>query len=196
MNEAWSVLHTRSIGCRIRTVKSQVECEVREVFFDLQEVFQIEHFVQCTGTVEVRHLTVGSMQSLRQVHDLRTQRSHTSTTTNPHHFLVGIKDRVEVSVRTAHDNLVTRFQSEDIRRSNTRHHIHKSRTLIFRFERRSSDTYCQHDTVTFGRIVGHRVSTDCFLIVLTLQAQQTKFLPCRQILFTNQALVDILVIVH
>ena len=36
-------------------------------------------------------------------------------------------------------------------------------------ERWSSDTYCQHDTVTFGRIVGHRVSTNCFLVVLTFQ---------------------------
>ena len=173
-----------------------MECEVREVFFDLQEVLQIEYFVQRTGTIEVRHLTIGNVQCLRQVHDLCTQRSHTGTTTNPHHFLLRVEYRMEVSVRTTHDNLVTWFQREDIRRSDTRHYIHKSGTLFFRFERWSSDTYSQHDTVTFRRIVGHRVSTDCFLIVLTLQAQQTEFLPCRQIFVTNQALIDILVIVH
>ena len=173
-----------------------MECEVREVFFDLQEVLQIEYFVQRTGTIEVRHLTIGNVQCLRQVHDLCTQRSHTGTTTNPHHFLVRIQDWVEISIRTAHNNLVTRFQREDIRRSDTRHYIHKSGTLFFRLERRGSDTYSQHDTVTFCRIVGHRVSTDGRCVVLAFQREQTELFPSRQIFFADQRLVDILVVIH
>ena len=103
---------------------------------------------------------------------------------------------MEVSIRPTHYYLVTRFQRKDIRRSDTRHYIHKSGTLFFRLERRGSDTYSQHDTVTFCRIVGHRVSTDCFLFILTFQAQQTEFLPCRQIFFTDQALINVLIIIH
>ena len=173
-----------------------MERKVREILLYLQEVFQIEYFVQGTCTIEVSHLTVSSMQCLRQVHDLCTQRSHTGTTTNPHHFLLRIEYRVEVSVRTAHDYLITRFQSEDIRRSNTCRHIHKALSLIFRLERRSCDTYRQHDTVTFCRIVSHRISTDRFFIIVTLQCEQTEFFPCRQILITNQTLINVLVIVH
>jgi len=50
---------------------------------------------------------------------------------------------------------VTRLQRKDVRRSDTRHHIHKARSLIFRFERRSSDTYSQHDAVTLSRMPVH-----------------------------------------
>ena len=196
MNEARSILHACCICCGIRTVQSQMERKVREILLDLQEVFQIEYFIQRTCTVEVSHLTVCSMQCLRQVHDLGTQRSHTGTTANPHHFLLRIEYRVEVSVRTTHDYLITRFQCEDIRRSDTRRYIHKALSLIFRLERRSCDTYCQHDTVALCRIVSHRIRTDGFFVVVTLQCKQTEFLPCRQILVTNQALVNVLIIIH
>ena len=53
--EARSVLHACCIGCRIGTVQCKVELEVGEILFNLQEVFQIEHFVQCTRTIEVIH---------------------------------------------------------------------------------------------------------------------------------------------
>ena len=46
------------------------------------------------------------------------------------------------------------------------------------------------------RIVGHRIGTDGFFVIAALQAQQTEFLPCRQILITDKALVDILIIIH
>ena len=49
VNESRSVLHACSISSRVRTVESQMESEIREVLFDLQEIFQIEHFVQRTG---------------------------------------------------------------------------------------------------------------------------------------------------
>ena len=173
-----------------------MEREVREVFLNLQEIFQIEYFVQCTCTIEVRHLTVGSMQRLGQVHDLCTQRSHTGTTTYPHHLFLRIEDRMEVSVRTTHNYLITGFQRKDVRRSDTRIYVNKARTLIFRFERRRSNTYCQHDAVTLSRIVSHGICTNCFFFIRTFQAEQTKVFPCRQIFVTNQALINILVIIH
>ena len=54
---------------------------------------------------------------------------------------------------------------------------------------------CQHDTVTLGRIVGHRVSTDGFFRILTFQAEQTEFFPCGQILRTDKVFIDILLLV-
>ena len=196
MYETCRILHTGCVCSRVRTVECQVELEVREVFLNLQEVFQIEHLVQCTGTVEVVHRTVSDMQRLGQVHNLGTQRSHTCTTTDPHHFVLRIQNRVEVTVRSTHGHLVTWLQRKDVRRSDTRHHIHKARSLILRFERRSSDTYSQHDAVTLSRIVGHRISTDGRFVVAALQAEQTEFLPCRKIFVTDQALVDVLIIIH
>ena len=194
MNESGSVFYTSCICYRVRTVQSQVEVEVREVFFQSKEVFQIEYFVQCTSTVEVVQFAVCSMQCTSHMHNLCTKRSHTGTTTDPNHFFLRIEDWVEVSVRTTHQHLVTRFQSKDVRRSDTRIYIHKSATVWF--ERRSSDTYCQHEHVTFCRIVGHRVSTDSFFRVLTFQAKQTEFFPSRQIFVTDKALINVLVVIH
>jgi len=159
MNESSRIFNTRSISGRIRTVKRQVERKVWEFFLYFQEIFQIEHFVQGTRAIEVRHLTIRSLQRLRHVHDLGTQRSHTSTTTNPHHLSLRIENWVEITIRTTHSHLITRFQRKDIRRSDTRHHIHET-NLWFRFERRRSDTHGQHDTVTLSRIVSHRIGTD------------------------------------
>ena len=61
------------------------------------------------------HLAVGRMQRLCHVHDLRTQRSHAGTTTDPNHFFLAVEMRMEVTVRTTHNHLVTRFQREDVR---------------------------------------------------------------------------------
>ena len=173
-----------------------MELEVGEILFNLQEVFQIEHFIQCTCTVEVIHHAICSVQCLRHMHNLCTQRSHTGTTADPHHLLLGVEYRMEVSVRATHGYLITRFQGKDIRRSDTRHYIHEARALVFRLERRRGDTYRQHNAVAFGRIVGHRIGTDGFFVIAALQAQQTEFLPCRQILITDKALVDVLIIIH
>jgi len=101
---------------------------------------------------------------------------------------------MEVSVRTTHRHLVTRFQGKDVRRSDTRINIHKATAVGL--ERRSSDTYCQHEHITLGRIVGHRVSTYGRLRVDTLQREEAKLLPCRQILVADKAFIDILVIIH
>ena len=72
MNETCRIANACCICCRIRTVECQMELEVREILFYLQEVFQIEHFVQRTCTVEVVHGTICDVQCLCQVHDLCT----------------------------------------------------------------------------------------------------------------------------
>ena len=102
---------------------------------------------------------------------------------------------MEITIRTAHRHLITRFQGKDIRRSDTRHHILEAH-FGFRFERRSGYTNRQHDAVTFCRIVGHRVSTDGRCVVLAFQREQTELFPSRQIFFADQRLVDILVVIH
>ena len=68
--------------------------------------------------------------------------------------------------------------------------------MVFRLERRSGDTYRQHDAVALGRVVRHRVGTNGLFIVTALQAHQAEFLPCRQILFADKGFVDVLVVVH
>ena len=175
MDEARSVLDSSCIGCRIRTVQSQVEVEVRILFFQAQEVVEIEYLVQCTSTIEIVHLTIGGMQRLGHVHDLSAQRSHTSTTTNPNHLLLRVEVWVEVAIRTTHNHLIARLQREDVRRCDTWVHLHEA-TLVG-LERRCSDTNGQHEHITFGRIVCHRVCTDGGLGVLTLQGEQTELLP-------------------
>ena len=56
-----------------RQVQSQMELDVREVFFQLLEILQIEYFIQCTRTIEIVKFTVGSVHCLGHVHNLRTQ---------------------------------------------------------------------------------------------------------------------------
>ena len=134
------------------------------------------------------------MQRLRHVHDLRTQRSHTGTTADPNHFFLAVEVRMEVAVRAAHRHLVTRFQREDVRRSDTRVHIHETATVGL--ERRRGDTHGQHEHVAFGRIVGHGVGTYGRFRIDALQREETEFLPCRQVFVADKALVDILVVIH
>ena len=91
-----------------------MELEVGELFFELQEIVKIEHFVESTCSVEIIHRAVGSLQRLKQPHYLRTQRGHAGTAAYPHHLLLAVSYGVEVAVRTAHQHLIARFQSEDI----------------------------------------------------------------------------------
>ena len=94
--EARSVLHARCIGCRIGTVQCKMELEVGEILFYLQEVFQVEHLVESTRAVEVVHHTVGCVQRLREVHNLRTQRSHANLST-------GMKQKASLAISLVHD---------------------------------------------------------------------------------------------
>ena len=112
MNETGSILNTGCISGRVGTVKCKMELEVGEILFKLHEIVQVEHLIQGTGSIEVVHHTVAGLESLCHPHDLRTERSHTGTTTYPHHLSLGIYYRVEVAIRSAHAHLVAGFESE------------------------------------------------------------------------------------
>ena len=109
-NKASGVLNTHSVSLRIRTVKGQMEVEVRILLLKSKEVLHKEYLINSTSAIEVVHLTVTSMKSLEHVHNLSTQRSHTGATTYPNHLTLAVKVWMELSVRTTHDNLVTRLE--------------------------------------------------------------------------------------
>src|SRR5574344_133037 len=88
MDESCHIFYTCLVGYRIRTVESQMEVEVGILLFQSEEVVEIEHFAQRTGTVEIVHLSVAGVQGLRHVHDLCAQRSHTGTATYPYHLFL------------------------------------------------------------------------------------------------------------
>ena len=113
-HESCGILDTCCIGLRIGTVQGQVEVEVVEVLLQLQEVVQEGDFLQGACAVEIVHRTLAvffaDTVSLEHVHNLGTQRSHTGTATDPNHFTTGAVLGTELSVRTAHDDLVAGLQ--------------------------------------------------------------------------------------
>ena len=86
-DEARGVLDTELVCLRVRTVERQVEMEVRKLLLQREEIVEEEDFVDSTCAVEIVHLTVAAVAGLEHVHDLRTQRRHTGTTTDPDHLL-------------------------------------------------------------------------------------------------------------
>ena len=103
-----------------------MESEVRKIFFELQEIVEIEHFIERACAVEIVHHAVGSLESLRHMHYLRAQRSHTRTAAYPHHLGFAVENGMEVAIRTAHPHLVARFESEYVAGCNTRHYVHEA----------------------------------------------------------------------
>ena len=91
---------------------------------------------------------------------MATHRSHTCTTTDEDQLLrVGqVLIEEELTVRTRNGHLVTRLAREDVRRADTRVHLHKA--TIDTVERRRGNTDVKHNDVTLGRVVGHRVGTE------------------------------------
>ena len=89
--------------------------EVGEVLFQLLEVFQIEHLVESACTIERVHFAITAIQRTGHVHDLRTEGSHTGTTTDPNHFFLRIEMGMEVAIRTTHDYFVAGFKRKDVR---------------------------------------------------------------------------------
>ncbi len=64
----------------------------------------------------------------------------------------------EFAVGARNRHLVARFAREDVRRADTRVHLHeRARGPV---ERRRGDTDVQHDDVALGRVVGHRVGAE------------------------------------
>ena len=86
VNETCNILDSCFICCRIRTVESKVEVEVRELFLDFSIVFEVECFLQATCTIEEVDLLLG-LEGLEEMHDVASERSHTCTTTDEDVFL-------------------------------------------------------------------------------------------------------------
>ena len=86
VNESCHILHSSCIGCRIRTVESEVEVEVRELLLDFSIILEVECLFQATCTIEEVDLLLG-LESLEQMHDVASERSHTCTTTDEDVFL-------------------------------------------------------------------------------------------------------------
>ena len=197
-DEARGVLDTELVCLRVRTVQRQVEMEVRELLLQSEEIVEEEDFVDSTCAVEIVHLTVTAVAGLQHVHDLCTERCHTGTTTNPDHLLLTIVNRTELTVRTAHAHLVARFEREDIRGSDTAGYVHELRSvgaLLFRFERRCSDTDGEGDDVALVGVVSHRISTHGSLGVLLFEFEQPELLPSRQIEVTDERFIHVAVVV-
>src|SRR5574344_868958 len=135
------------------------------------------------------------MKRTSHVHDLCTERSHTCSTANPYHLFLRVKYRMEISIRSTHNNFISWFKSKDIRRGDTRHYFLET-DLRFRFERRCSYTHSQHNTVTFGWIVCHRICTYRRYIILAFKTKEPELLPCRKIFVSNQLFINIFIIVH
>ena len=114
MHKTGSILDAGGISCRVGAIQSKVELEVGEVFLKLQEVFEIEHLVECACSVKEVHNSVGGMQRARHVHYLCTQRRHSGTTAHPHHLCFAVKVGEEVAVGAAHKHLIPRLEREDI----------------------------------------------------------------------------------
>ena len=93
-----------------------MELEVRELFLDLGEIFQIEGFHEAARSIEEVHGAVG-LQSLEEVHYMAAKRSHTGTAADEDVFhILGIVLREEeLAERTADDDLVAGFAGEDVR---------------------------------------------------------------------------------
>ena len=128
------------------------------------------------------------------MHNLRTQRSHTSTTTNPNHLLTRSEVRMEVAVRTAHHYLITLLKREDISRTDTSWYILETNLRTWQ-EWRCCNTNSQCDDITLSWIVRHRVSTNSWLWILSLQRKEVKLLPRTEVLLTDIVLIEVLIIV-
>ena len=170
-----------------------MELEVGEFFLDGEEVVEVEHFVEGAGTVEVVHNAVGGVKCLGHVHDLSAKRSHTGATAHPYHFALRVENRMEVAIRAAHKHLVARFEREDVRRSDTRHHILESHLRLW-LEWRSGNAHGEHKAVALGRIVSHRVGANGRFGVLALEGEESELFPSGQIL-AERSLVDVLIVV-
>src|SRR5574344_370602 len=102
---------------------------------------------------------------------------------------------MKIAIRSTHSYFIARFKRKNIRRSNSRHYIHKS-YLRFRFKRRCSNTYSQPNAVAFGRIIRHGISANGRFVISTFESKQPEFFPSRQILITYKIFINILIVIH
>ena len=81
VNEARSVLDTGCICCRVRTVKSKMEVEVRELCLDFCVVLKIECLHKVAGSIEEMNLLL-CLEGLEELHDVAAERCHTGSTSH------------------------------------------------------------------------------------------------------------------
>ena len=142
------------------------------------------------------HLAVLYLKSAEHVHDLCTERCHTGTTAYPYHLTSCTILRTELSIWARHDDLVAWLEGEDIRGGYAWIDIHEAWTLVLWFEWWGGDTHIKGYDIALIRIVGHGVGTDGWLCIDTLQWEQPELFPCWEICISNEALVNITVIVY
>lgn len=172
VDEARGVWYAGFVGCGVGTVESKMEVEVGEVLLQLMEVVEVEDLVEGAGAVEVVHLSVGAVERAGEVHNLCTQRSHTSASANPNHL--GVLRRVaplvvfrsadvEVAVGAGHYDFVAGLEREDIARRNTGVDIDEGASAAFgsalsafrSVDWRRGDADGEHKDVALGGVVGH-----------------------------------------
>ena len=110
-------------------------------------------------------------------------RRHTRTTTDEHHFGVGVLGK-ELAERTGDGHLVTSLQAEDVGR-----HLAGRGSPVA--GRRGCDPHVQHDDAELFRIVRHGVGTDDRLVDLGLQLEDLEAIPVPAILLGN---IEVLVL--
>ena len=159
MYETGRISHTLGIGLRIGTVQSEVHLEVGELLLDRVELVHIGSLLQGTSTIPERYGTL-RLLGLEEVHQVAAHRRHTCTTTDEDQLLrvgqVLIEEELAVGARDRH--LVTRLAREDVRRADTRVHLHKA--AIHAIKRRRCDTDVEHDDIALCGVIGHRVGTE------------------------------------
>ena len=123
------------------------------------EVVEVGSLLQCAGAVPERYGTL-RLLGLEQVHDVAAHRGHAGAAADEDQLLrVGqVVRQEELAVGTRDGHLVARLAREDVRRADTRVHLHeRARGPV---ERRRGDTDVEHDDVALGRVVGHRVGAE------------------------------------
>ena len=115
VHETCRVFDAGCIRCWIRTVKSQMEVEVRILLFDFRIVFEVESLDKATSAIEEVHCPLG-VQSLEQMHDVAAKRSHACATAHEDifHVLRIILWQQEFSERTGNPHLVARLAREHV----------------------------------------------------------------------------------
>ncbi len=180
MYKSGGVGHSGGICRRVRTVESEVELEVRELFLDLGEIFKIESFHEAARSIEEVH-GAGGLHGLEEMHYVAAQRGHTGTAAHEDVFHVDgiILRQEELSERAADGDFVAGFAGEYIRGGDSgRHGQHLEHAFrLTAVERRRGDTHVELDDVLLRRIGSHRVGAYGGNGVLVLDAEETVFLP-------------------
>ena len=157
----------------LRLRQRDVELKVREFFFDLLELLLVENFTLRTRPVPECYRSVDFL-GLEQMEDMRAHRRHTGAAADKHFFVRSILHE-EFAVGSRNRHLVARLARENIRRTNSRVHLHKS--PCGPIPGRRGDTDIQHDDIPFGRMVGHRISAERRLRIFRNQPPHLHVIP-------------------